>query len=282
MSRWKALPSELGERDRQLVVQLRRLKDHSGLSLAALEARTASSRSSWERYLNARTPPPREAVEELARVCGADPTRLLVLYEVAARDREEQRVRSAPGAGEAAGEEGEAAGSGEPGGSGGLDVYDGPGGPTGRGGSAGPGGPHARTLRLGPPLCGVAVLALLVAFAAGYALAQLLRGSGTPGATAAYGYAYEEGRTYSCEIGRKDGDLYAGHSVSRDALLMPNSEGWDVVEAQCLLRYHHLDPGAVDGLYGARAKDAVKVFQREHELVVDGIVGEHTWQELRR
>jgi hypothetical protein len=271
MSRWKELPSELGERDRQLVVQLRRLKDHSGLSLAALEARTASSRSSWERYLNGRTPPPRPAVGELARVCGTDPTRLLVLYDVAARERGEPRERSVPGR------------SVGPGGSGGPDGPSGPDGPDGpQGPGPGPAPAPARALRVGPSLCGAAVLALLVAFAAGYALAQLLRDGGAQPATAANGYAYQEGRTYSCEIGRKDGDLYAGHSVGRDALLMPNAKGWDVVEAQCLLRYHHLDPGAVDGLYGARAKDAVKVFQREHRLVVDGVVGEHTWRELRR
>ncbi|MGW7415542.1 peptidoglycan-binding protein [Streptomyces sp. NPDC054863] len=251
MSRWKTLPSELGERERQLIVQLRRLKDHSGLSLAALESRTTSSRSSWERYLNGRTPPPREAVEELARVCGSEPTRLLVLYDVAARDR------------------GRSAGGCVP-----KEVPADPDPDPGRG---------ARTVRLGPAVCGAAALALLGAFAAGYVLARTVSGAGAPSAAGAY--TYEEGRTYPCGTGRKDGLRYAGHSVSRDALLMPDARGGAVVEAQCLLRRHGFDPGAVDGLYGTRTKDAVEAFQRQQtrqRLVVDGLVGEDTWRELRR
>ncbi|MFI6344515.1 peptidoglycan-binding protein [Streptomyces sp. NPDC050560] len=88
MPRWKELPSELGERERQLVVQLRRLKDHNGLSLTGLAAKTEYSSSSWERYLNGKLPVPRGAVEQLARACATDPTRLLVLHEVAAHERE--------------------------------------------------------------------------------------------------------------------------------------------------------------------------------------------------
>ncbi|WP_341483566.1 helix-turn-helix transcriptional regulator [Streptomyces endophytica] len=85
MPRWKGLPETLDHRVRQLVVQLRRLKDHSGLSLASLAAKTAYSKSSWERYLNGKKLPPREAVEALARICDADATRLLALHEVAAQ-----------------------------------------------------------------------------------------------------------------------------------------------------------------------------------------------------
>ncbi|SDJ93108.1 helix-turn-helix domain-containing protein [Streptomyces indicus] len=83
MSRWKPLPASLPGRERQLAVQLRRLKDRSGLSFAALAAKTSYSSSSWERYLNGRKPVPRAAVEELAQVCGTDPTRLIVLHETA-------------------------------------------------------------------------------------------------------------------------------------------------------------------------------------------------------
>jgi transcriptional regulator with XRE-family HTH domain len=83
VSRWKELPDSLDQRVRQLVVQLRRLKDRSGLSLDVLAGKTGYSRSSWDRYLNGKALPPRHAVEELARVAGADPVRLLVLHEVA-------------------------------------------------------------------------------------------------------------------------------------------------------------------------------------------------------
>ncbi|MEU3512751.1 peptidoglycan-binding protein [Streptomyces longwoodensis] len=76
---------------RRLVVQLRGLKDHSGLSLASLQNKTSYSRASWERYLNGKVLAPRQAVEELARVAGIDPTRLLALHEVA-----EEAWRRAP------------------------------------------------------------------------------------------------------------------------------------------------------------------------------------------
>ncbi|MGW0801356.1 helix-turn-helix domain-containing protein, partial [Streptomyces sp. NPDC002692] len=52
MSRWKALPTSLDERAQRLVIQLRWLKDRSGLSLTSLQSKTGYSRSSWERYLN--------------------------------------------------------------------------------------------------------------------------------------------------------------------------------------------------------------------------------------
>ncbi|TGB14026.1 helix-turn-helix transcriptional regulator, partial [Streptomyces sp. MZ04] len=84
MSRWKELPDSLDPRVRQFVVRLRRLKDHSGLGLAALASRTGYSRSSWDRYLNGRSLPPAEAVEALARACDTEPAPLLALREVAA------------------------------------------------------------------------------------------------------------------------------------------------------------------------------------------------------
>lgn len=90
MSRWKALPAELDPRVRQLLVRLRRLKDHNGLTMRQLAARTGYSAKSWERYLGGRSVPPRDAVEAMARIGGEDPTRLLALHEVAVaawRDR---------------------------------------------------------------------------------------------------------------------------------------------------------------------------------------------------
>ncbi|MCX4636701.1 XRE family transcriptional regulator [Streptomyces platensis] len=83
MSRWSGLPASLDQRMRQLVVQLRRLKDHSGLSLAALAARTPYSKSSWERYLNGKKLPPRDAVEALCRLAGEPVGRLVALWELA-------------------------------------------------------------------------------------------------------------------------------------------------------------------------------------------------------
>ncbi|KUN01112.1 hypothetical protein AQI95_32050 [Streptomyces yokosukanensis] len=69
--------------DEPLVVGLRDLKDRTGLSLAALAARTPYSKSAWHRYLSGGTPPPRPAVEALCRLAGADPEAVLALWEAA-------------------------------------------------------------------------------------------------------------------------------------------------------------------------------------------------------
>ncbi|MER6439113.1 peptidoglycan-binding protein [Streptomyces sp. NPDC001185] len=84
MPRSKVLPAELDPCARQLIEQLRRLKDHSELTMRQLAAKTGYSARSWERYLGGTTLPPREAVEALARITGADPVPLFALHEVAA------------------------------------------------------------------------------------------------------------------------------------------------------------------------------------------------------
>jgi transcriptional regulator with XRE-family HTH domain len=69
--------------DEALVVRLRELKDRTGLSLAALAARTPYSKSAWHRYLSGGTPPPRPAVEALCRIAGVDPEAVLALWDTA-------------------------------------------------------------------------------------------------------------------------------------------------------------------------------------------------------
>ncbi|MFK4544324.1 hypothetical protein RKD29_003920 [Streptomyces tendae] len=67
----------------RLVAALRELKAGAGLSLAALAERTAYSKSSWERYLNGKGLPPRQAVRELCRLANEPDGRLLALWEIA-------------------------------------------------------------------------------------------------------------------------------------------------------------------------------------------------------
>ena len=83
MGGWQPLPDELPAEVRHFVEQLRLLKDRTGLSLVALGARTAYSKSSWHRYLNATQPPPRQAYLALCLVAGADPERIGVRWELA-------------------------------------------------------------------------------------------------------------------------------------------------------------------------------------------------------
>ncbi|MEU4208517.1 helix-turn-helix domain-containing protein [Streptomyces sp. NPDC026206] len=250
MPRWKELPASLDQRVRQLIVQLRRLKDHSGLSLASLAAKTSYSRSSWERYFNGKQLPPRDAVEELARVCGADPTRLLVLHEVAA-----EAWTDAPGpAGEEEREED-------------APVRDRP----------------RRTV--------LVLAAAVVALSAALVVTLLTtrpwqdddHGSHDAGVGNAQSpFVFMQGRARPCDIQRREGELRAGYSATHTTLMDLKSSGWEVLEAQCLLKYHGFDPGTPDGSYGERSKKAAKDFQKDRGLVVDGVVGPDTWGELRR
>ncbi|MFE6335115.1 helix-turn-helix domain-containing protein [Streptomyces sp. NPDC057798] len=67
----------------RLAAELRELRSRTGLSLAALAGRTTYSKSSWERYLNGRTLPPRRAVQELCRIAQQPEGRYLALWEIA-------------------------------------------------------------------------------------------------------------------------------------------------------------------------------------------------------
>ncbi|OIJ94853.1 helix-turn-helix domain-containing protein [Streptomyces colonosanans] len=78
-----AAPPE--QADGAFVTELRDLKERTGLSLAALAARTPYSKSAWHRYLNGSQRPPRSAVEALAGLVGVDPAPVLALREAADR-----------------------------------------------------------------------------------------------------------------------------------------------------------------------------------------------------
>ncbi|MER5782087.1 helix-turn-helix domain-containing protein [Streptomyces mobaraensis] len=93
MSGGSQLPAECA----RLAAALRELRERTGLSLAALGGRTAFSKSSWERYLNGKKLPPREAVEALCALADEPPGRPLALWELA-EQRWTGRAASAPGA----------------------------------------------------------------------------------------------------------------------------------------------------------------------------------------
>ncbi|MEU1052177.1 helix-turn-helix domain-containing protein [Streptomyces sp. NPDC005876] len=265
MSRWKQLPGALDPRVRQLVVHLRRVKDHSGLGLQALASRTGYSRSSWDRYLNGRALPPQRAVEALARACDTDPARLLALHEIAVQ---------AGGAPES----------------------------TGGAGPAGPDDPPPRGRRRGVvalvaaavvALAALAVLALTAPWetdrtvagrpaATGAAPAAGATTGKEPGAVRPGPFVFRTGQDHPCRVRRAaDGLLYAGYSRTRTALLGKGSVQWAVVEAQCLLRHHGFPAGIADGMFGNHTERAVKRLQDKARIVVDGVIGEDTWGVLR-
>ncbi|MCI3278931.1 peptidoglycan-binding protein [Streptomyces cylindrosporus] len=254
MPRWKVLPAQLDPRVRQLVVRLRRLKDHSGLSLRQLAARTGYSPKSWERYLSGGSLPPREAVEALARIGGEDPTRLLALHEVAAqawRDgRAEPPDTTAPDALSSGPDEAEIP-------------------------------PHGRALR-------VAIVAGAVALVLAVSSAVLVAArfmdddsAATPAAGPLAATAPAATPTYHCRDARTGGRWYAGNSRTLNATVAYGSSGPEVAEVQCLLRRAGISPGGIDGMFGPLTRSAVVRFQKQARLDADGIVGPHTWKALR-
>ncbi|MEV6051244.1 helix-turn-helix domain-containing protein [Streptomyces sp. NPDC052107] len=282
MSRWKQLPDSLDPRVRQLVVQMRRIKDHSGLGLQTLAARTGYSRASWDRYLNGRSLPPQEAVAALARVCDTDPARLLALHEVA--------VAAGRGGAGGAGRVGEAAPGVE---SGPRDEE-----PAGLGEENGVRGHGPGRRLLVTVLAGVVLLSVLIALlvAAPWDGARERTGGrpvsadsterapGSSGAgVAKKAFAFRAGNDYPCRVHRgEDGLLYAGYSTTRVDLIGMGSSQWAVVEVQCLLRHHGFSPGIADGAFGSRTGRAVERLQAGAHIRVDGVVGEDTWGVLRK
>ncbi|WP_071659477.1 peptidoglycan-binding protein [Streptomyces humi] len=272
MSRWKALPAELDPRVRQLVVRLRRLKDHSGLSVRQLAARTGYSPKSWERYLGGRSLPPGEAVAALARIGGDDPTRLLTLREVAAeawengKDRGGTAVPAAPAQPAAPAELARPAAPADP---------------------PGPVGEirlSVRSLRLA---LAAGAVALVLAVSSAVLVTSWLTGrSGadddeTPRTAPLAASAPASTPSYGCRLKRVDGAWYAGSSRTGDATVGYGESGPDVVEVQCLLRRAGVSPGGIDGMFGPLTRGAVVRFQKRAGLVGDGIVGPRTWKALR-
>nr|WP_240942459.1 peptidoglycan-binding protein [Planosporangium thailandense] len=272
------MPGDLDLRVRQLIVRLRELKDEVGISTATLAGKTAYSKSSWERYLNGRTCPPRHAVEALGKLAGADPARLLALWMLAdqarqARPGREPAADTEPaGAADtepAGGADTEPAGGADTEPAGGADTE-----PDAGTGEAPPGFRRRFRWRFGrvgvAVVSGVAVLSLLGLgiWVAGPGLSTRRSSVATPS-------------SYHCDYTTRDGRTYAGHSTTSDRLVALNAGGKDVAEVQCLLKRHGFDPGRIDGLYGTHTEQAVKDLQRAGGAVADGMVGPQTWALLR-
>ncbi|MEV6925148.1 peptidoglycan-binding protein [Dactylosporangium sp. NPDC051485] len=240
MARWKPLPEGLDPQARQLAVRLRELRDKIGISTATLARKTPYSRSSWERYFNGTTRPPRSAVEALGRLSDADLPHVLALWELADRcDPPAPLPQDGPGPAPAA-----------------APVV-------------------GRRRRRWPALAAAAGLAVIAV--AGTVVWLLLPRGSTPSRPAA-----DTAPTgYDCTYATHDGRLYGGHSDTSDRLVALNGGSQDVVEVQCLLKHHGLDPGRIDGLFGKQTEQAVEDLQRANGLVVDGIVGPQTWVLLR-
>jgi transcriptional regulator with XRE-family HTH domain len=275
MPRSKTLPAELDPSARQLVTRLRRLKDHSELTMRQLAVKTGYSAKSWERYLGGTSLPPREAVEALARITGTDPVPLLALHEIAADSRDGRRARpAAQQQDEQREREQEQPASPAP---------------------PQPGPPAAATARTPPrapePAPGrfphvaliAGIAALAVALSAALLLVLRLDDEAGQAAVAASPRptAASPPPSYTCRITRVDGRWSAGINKGRNTEIVYGATGADVAEAQCLLRRAGISPGGIDGMFGPLTLRAVKTFQDRAGLTVDGMLGPRSWKALR-
>ena len=64
------------------------------------------------------------------------------------------------------------------------------------------------------------------------------------------------------------------------ATVRSGSRGADVTYLQQRLIALGYKPGNADGIFGSKTLAAVKAFQKDHRLTVDGIVGTKTWAAL--
>ena len=53
-----------------------------------------------------------------------------------------------------------------------------------------------------------------------------------------------------------------------------------VKQIQCLLTYLGYSPGTIDGADGRNTQGAIRVFQADYGLTVDGLVGKLTWNKI--
>lgn len=301
MPRSKTLSAELDPSARQLVSRLRRLKDHSELTMRQLAAKTGYSAKSWERYLGGTTLPPREAVEALARITGTNPVPLLALHEIAVDTWDSRRVgrvveeldeqqegeerneqqegeeRDEQQEGEERGErEQEGAASAAPPHAEPLTAPDAPASPSRATEPAPARFPHL-ALTAGVAALAVALLAALLL------VLRLDDGAAPAAGTAAprTGTASSPPPSYTCHITRSDGRWSAGVNKGRDTEIGYGATGADVAEAQCLLRRAGISPGGIDGMFGPLTLRAVKAFQQREGLTADGMVGPRSWKALR-
>ncbi len=276
MSRWKELPAELHPHVRQLIVPLRKLKDRGELSTRQLAAKTGYSARSWQRYLNGRSLPPREAVEAMARIGGDDPTRLLVLHEIAAERWAEGRVVTTDTPESDPAMDPDSDSDSDPAVTAVTPHHV----PTGQ-------QPYGRYLRVAVTVGAVALVlsvsaALLLAVRLADARTQL--GQARADMVAATPAVVSESMVpviYTCRLEQRDGRWYAGLSRTMNTILANTHIGPEVAEAQCLLRRAGFSAGEIDGVFGPKTRLAVKGLQTRDGLVVDGVIGLGTWKALR-
>ena len=68
--------------------------------------------------------------------------------------------------------------------------------------------------------------------------------------------------------------------VGQRPTLRQGDRGDSVRELQTILTNLGYSPGVIDGVFGTGTLNAVRAFQRDNNLAVDGVVGQNTWNLL--
>ncbi|WP_165845717.1 helix-turn-helix domain-containing protein [Streptacidiphilus pinicola] len=269
MARWKALPEGLDPAVVRFVAELRRLKDETGLSVVQVADRTGYSEASWQRYFGGRTLAPREAVERLVEIAGADGATVAALQDAA------QQVWR-PAASAAATDDTVA-----------LEEVA----PAGPEPALPESAPAVVSMPVGasdarPALDTRTVLTAVVSALVGAAVTLLLvqPWNGSTSAAAAAPVARPTPKapvSYHCAYRQTGGKWYAGNSATNTDLVIDGEAGPEVAEVQCLLEHAGISAGAVDGAFGPMTLHAVILEQEARHIDIDGQVGPQTWAALR-
>lgn len=70
----------------------------------------------------------------------------------------------------------------------------------------------------------------------------------------------------------------SGSKTVYSTATVPGASSYYVRLLQACLNYLGYNSGSADGIYGTKTKSAIKSFQRNNGLTVDGIAGEMTWR----
>ncbi len=70
--------------------------------------------------------------------------------------------------------------------------------------------------------------------------------------------------------------------IASAATIGPHAKGDQVLRAQVLLDRAHFSSGEMDGAYGSNMRQAIRGFQKLHQLPLSGVVDAATWTELER
>lgn len=77
-----------------------------------------------------------------------------------------------------------------------------------------------------------------------------------------------------------DTSPHPGTETHSPPQLVQGDTGLEVTKLQMILYQAHLHPGPIDGIFGPETLAAVRNFQQQHHIAVDGIVGPVTWSFL--